>query len=154
MHEVFLAVVSAIQNGAVREPERLMGFIRTIVRRHVSTYIDKNVRDRTRVSLDESMIDPNRTPEEFAAEQEQVEHLAEFLRQVPERDREILMRFYIQEQPKEQICRDMKLSETQFRLLKWRAKARFEGMLTTAEPGRGRKHKSRGSGGEPAKAGR
>ena len=34
--------------------------------------------------------------------------------------------FYLQEQTQEQICEDMGLSATQFRLLKWRAKARFE----------------------------
>jgi DNA-directed RNA polymerase specialized sigma subunit len=41
------------------------------------------------------------------------------------RDRNILERFYLQEQTQEQICEEMSLSETQFRLLKSRAKARF-----------------------------
>jgi RNA polymerase sigma-70 factor (ECF subfamily) len=36
-----------------------------------------------------------------------------------------LTRFYLKEQPQEQICREMDLSETQFRLLKSRAKAKF-----------------------------
>ena len=33
--------------------------------------------------------------------------------------------FYLREQSQEQICEEMKLTETQFRLLKSRAKARF-----------------------------
>jgi RNA polymerase sigma-70 factor (ECF subfamily) len=41
------------------------------------------------------------------------------------RDRDILVRFYLNEEPQEQICREMALTETQFRLLKSRAKARF-----------------------------
>jgi len=41
------------------------------------------------------------------------------------RDREILTRFYLQEQTQEEICAEMNLSDTQFRLLKSRAKARF-----------------------------
>jgi DNA-directed RNA polymerase specialized sigma24 family protein len=41
------------------------------------------------------------------------------------RDRDILTRFYLHEQSQEQICQDMNISETQFRLLKSRAKARF-----------------------------
>lgn len=41
------------------------------------------------------------------------------------RDREILMRFYLDEQSQDQICAEMGLTETQFRLLKSRAKARF-----------------------------
>jgi RNA polymerase sigma-70 factor, ECF subfamily len=35
------------------------------------------------------------------------------------------VRFYLNEEPQEQICREMALTETQFRLLKSRAKARF-----------------------------
>jgi RNA polymerase sigma-70 factor (ECF subfamily) len=42
-----------------------------------------------------------------------------------DRDREILTRFYLDEQTQEKICEDMSLTETQFRLLKSRAKARF-----------------------------
>ena len=42
-----------------------------------------------------------------------------------ERDRDILIRFYLKEQPQEQICKEMALTETQFRLLKSRAKAKF-----------------------------
>ena len=47
------------------------------------------------------------------------------LRGISARDREILTRFYLYEQTQEQICAEMNLSETQFRLLKSRAKARF-----------------------------
>jgi len=42
-----------------------------------------------------------------------------------QRDREILKRFFLQEQSQEQICREMALTETQFRLLRSRAKARL-----------------------------
>ncbi len=41
------------------------------------------------------------------------------------RDREVLVRFYVQEQDAAEICRTMDLTETQFRLLKSRAKARL-----------------------------
>jgi RNA polymerase sigma-70 factor, ECF subfamily len=44
---------------------------------------------------------------------------------VSRRDREILNRFYVLEQPQERICAEMGLSYNQFRLLKSRAKARF-----------------------------
>jgi DNA-directed RNA polymerase specialized sigma subunit len=47
------------------------------------------------------------------------------LRGISRRDREILTRFYLYEQTQEQICDEMNLTETQFRLLKSRAKARF-----------------------------
>ena len=47
------------------------------------------------------------------------------LQKVSRRDREILIRYYLLEQTQEEICSEMNLTETQFRLLKSRAKARF-----------------------------
>jgi DNA-directed RNA polymerase specialized sigma24 family protein len=47
------------------------------------------------------------------------------LNSLPKRDREVLARFYLEEQAHGQICREMGLTETQFRLVKSRAKARF-----------------------------
>ena len=44
---------------------------------------------------------------------------------LPPRDREVLVRFYLREQAADEICRDMGLTETQFRLIKSRAKARY-----------------------------
>ena len=41
------------------------------------------------------------------------------------REREILIRYYLREQSPQEICREMRLTETQFRLIKSRAKARF-----------------------------
>ena len=51
--------------------------------------------------------------------------MEELLRACSRRDREILTRFYILEQTQQQICAEMDLNETQFRLLKSRAKQRF-----------------------------
>jgi hypothetical protein len=36
VHDAFLIVVQAIERGDLREPERLMGFVRTVVRRQVA----------------------------------------------------------------------------------------------------------------------
>lgn len=51
--------------------------------------------------------------------------MKEVLEGISARDREILTRFYLHEQTQQQICDEMNLTETQFRLLKSRAKARF-----------------------------
>src|SRR5207237_9053234 len=40
VHDVFLIITQSIQKGELREPERLMGYVRTIVRRQVAAYID------------------------------------------------------------------------------------------------------------------
>jgi len=128
VHDTFLIVVQAISKGELREPERLMGFVRTVVRRQVAAQIDRSVQSRReQAELDSSaaVSDHRDTPEE-AAILRQHEQVAEtVLRNVSNRDREILTRFYLMEQTQQEICDEMSLSETQFRLLKSRAKARF-----------------------------
>jgi RNA polymerase sigma-70 factor, ECF subfamily len=128
VHDTFLIVVQAIRKGDLREPERLMGFVRTVVRRQVAAHIDHVVHSRREeLTLDVGVrvVDGHHDPEQSAAFQQKVAFMQTVLDELSPRDREILNRFYLDEQSQEQICDDMNLSETQFRLLKSRAKARF-----------------------------
>jgi RNA polymerase sigma-70 factor, ECF subfamily len=128
VHDTFVIVVQAIRRGELREPERLMGFVRTVVRRQVAAYIDNAVhsrRDELNLDLGVRVADRRNNPEQSAAFRQKVEFMLDVLRSLSERDREILTRFYLDEQSQESICQEMALSETQFRLLKSRAKARF-----------------------------
>ncbi len=128
VHDTFLVVVQAIRRGELREPERLMGFVRTVVRRQVAAHIDHAVhtrRDCVGVESGIHVADHRSDPEQVLAIKQRAEIMERALRSISERDREILTRFYLLEQPQAQICRDMSLSDTQFRLLKSRAKARF-----------------------------
>lgn len=128
IHDTFLIVVKAIRRGDLREPERLMGFVRTVVRRQVAAHIDHLVhrrRDHINLDVGARVADDRRNPEQSAAFREKTALMTDVLRQMSEKDREVLTRFYLLEQSQEQICDDMCLTETQFRLLKSRAKARF-----------------------------
>jgi RNA polymerase sigma factor (sigma-70 family) len=128
VHDTFLIVVDSIRKGELREPERLMGFVRTVARRQVAAHIEKAARQRRDHSdFDPAMAvaDRDPDPEERAIRQQRNEILRELLAGISGRDREILTRFYLHEQSPEQICREMDLNATQFRLLKSRAKARF-----------------------------
>jgi RNA polymerase sigma-70 factor (ECF subfamily) len=128
VHDTFVVVVQAIRRGELREPERLMGFVRTIVRRQVAAHIDKAVHSRReQMDLDATakVVDPRGNPEEEAIFGQRTALIQRVLEELPDRDREILTRFYLHEQSQEQICTEMGLSQTQFRLLKSRAKTRF-----------------------------
>ena len=128
VHDTFLIVVHAIQRGDLREPERLMGFVRTIVRRQVAAYIDEAVhsrREQAELDTGHAIVDLKENPEQIAMARQKADLMKSVLASLSQRDREILERFYLNEQPQDQICEQMHLSETQFRLLKSRAKARF-----------------------------
>lgn len=128
VHDVFLIITQAIQRGDLRDPERLMGYVRTVLRRQVSAYIEAAVHTRQRqVGLEPALHLANyeSSPERHAMEKQNQDVAMRVLQSLPKRDREVLMRFYLQEQTPEQICRELDLTETQFRLIKSRAKARY-----------------------------
>ncbi|MBV8833676.1 MAG: sigma-70 family RNA polymerase sigma factor [Acidobacteriaceae bacterium] len=128
VHDTFLIVVNAVKRGDLREPERLMGFVRTVVRRQVAAYIENAVhtrREQTALENGITIADRKENPEQEAIVREKAELMKTALAALSKRDRDILVRFYLKEQPQEQICREMSLTETQFRLMKSRAKAKF-----------------------------
>lgn len=127
MHDSYLIVVQAIQAGVIRDPDRLMGFVKTVVRRQVAAHIEDAVQQRkgsADFELGHQLIDQQDTPEAAAIEAQRSEIMNRILNESQDRDREILTRFYLYHQDQEQICSEMGLTETQFRLLKSRAKSR------------------------------
>jgi RNA polymerase sigma-70 factor (ECF subfamily) len=128
VHDVFLIVTQSIRNGDLREPDRLMGYVRTVVRRQVAAHIEGAVQARrNQTDIDGGVVLSARGPDpERRAIEHQNEQLAmRVLNSIGKRDREVLIRFYLQEQTPYEICQAMELTETQFRLIKSRAKARF-----------------------------
>ncbi len=127
VHDLFITMTESIRKGAVREPERLMGYLRTVERRHTATHIGRLLRERRNLSPVEmsALCDGSTSPERYAIERQSADLAARILSGLRPRDREILIRFYVHEQTPDEICRAMRLTGTQYRLIKSRAKARF-----------------------------
>jgi RNA polymerase sigma-70 factor (ECF subfamily) len=128
VHDIFLIITKSIQNGDLREPERLMGYVRTIVRRQVAAHINQVVqarRNQTDLDFGMALTDYHPNPERRIIEEQNLKLAMRILGSLHKREREVLIRFYLREQTPAEICHDMELTETQFRLIKSRAKARF-----------------------------
>ena len=129
VHDCFVIVTEAIRSGELRDPARLMGYVRTVVRRHIAANIEEAIsRRRNTVEFEDnvfSVSDWKNNPEQNLLDRQRAEIARRVFKGVSCRDREILRRFYLLEQPQERICEEMGLSYNQFRLLKSRAKARF-----------------------------
>lgn len=128
VHDLFITITQSIQKGDLREPDRLMGYVRTVVHRQVVAHIEDAVharRNLTDVDGDVVLSDRAPDPERRAIELQNQALAMRVLHSIAKRDREVLIRFYLQEQSAAEICRAMHLTETQFRLIKSRAKARF-----------------------------
>lgn len=142
VHDCFVIVTEAIQNGELRDPARLMGYVRTVVKRQIAAAIDTAVdQRRTHAEYDETtfgVMDFNNDPEQSIISRQRSEIARKVMLSISRRDREILDRFYVQEQTQEQICDEMGLSATQFRLLKSRAKTRFGNLGKRVAKGFGR----------------
>jgi RNA polymerase sigma-70 factor, ECF subfamily len=128
VHDCFVIVAQAICNGELRQPERLMGYVHTVVRRQAAAHIDRLVHDRRNcvdMEFARSIFDKRPDPERQAIEQENLELAMSVLQSIPKRDRDVLTRFYLDEESAEEICKTMDLTDTQFRLIKSRAKTLF-----------------------------
>ena len=133
IQEVFLATLVAIRAGELRDPSRLAGFIIGIARNLIYGAIRQLAVSRVReVGGDANGLDsyvlcniPALAPSPYALLEtsERIVEIRQALATLCERDREIITRFYLQEETAEQICADMNLTATQFRIFKSRAKA-------------------------------
>src|SRR5579863_696965 len=96
LHDVFLAVLEAIQVGAIREPQRLVAFVRTIVRYQTVSAIRQAIRRRRREDSETAgLADFRPTPERSHLDREQREVLGDVLRALRPEDSDILRRFYL-----------------------------------------------------------
>ncbi|MCZ2154239.1 MAG: sigma-70 family RNA polymerase sigma factor, partial [Bryobacterales bacterium] len=95
--------------------------------RQIATYIERAVANRKEraESAGFELRDTGFDPEALMMSRERRRIMREALSELNARDREVLVRFYIDEVPMETICKEMNLTFTQFRLLKSRAKARL-----------------------------
>ena len=128
VHDVFITITESIRRGELRDPTRLLGYIHVIVKRQIAGYIERTVslrRNRVELDFDEAVCDARPDPEIEAMERQNVDLALRVLKSLPKRDREVLKRFYMEDESPEQICRAMSLTDTQFRLIKSRAKQRF-----------------------------
>jgi RNA polymerase sigma factor (sigma-70 family) len=128
IHDAFIIVTEAIRHGELRDPECLTGYVLAVLRRQVAAHIRKIVQTRRSTDLLAATachFSERRNPEQEAIARQNREVVNLVLGSIPSKEREILSRFYLSEQSPEQICSEMQLTPTQFRLLKSRAKSRF-----------------------------
>jgi RNA polymerase sigma-70 factor (ECF subfamily) len=139
--ETFALVLAKIRRGEVREPERLAGFLRSTAR---NLFIADRRKEARYSSLDgDGEEDELRRPEpadrgpapldRFLADEEarQVRRLLDELRF--DRDRQLLFRFYLSDDDKEEICADLGVDPDRFNQILFRARERLRELWERAE---------------------
>jgi RNA polymerase sigma-70 factor, ECF subfamily len=129
VHSCFALILDALQKGQLREPSRLPAFATTIVKRHIISRIQERcLRRKSESELDEVEVfaasrEPD--PEHRAIRNRANQKLAEVLKLMSPRDRDILYRFYVLDQDAEQVCGELGITPNEFRNAKHRAKDRL-----------------------------
>jgi RNA polymerase sigma-70 factor, ECF subfamily len=121
-HDAFTATLIAIKREQLRDPEKAVFFMQSTLRRLSAGWIRTKIKER-RLQREGSMPGTPAAGHHCTCERRTIAQDA--LSQLRDRDRDILVRFYLLEQSQDTICRELQLTRTQFRLLKSRAKARF-----------------------------
>ncbi|HYJ89011.1 MAG TPA: sigma-70 family RNA polymerase sigma factor [Pyrinomonadaceae bacterium] len=124
--DTFLTVIRKIRNGDVKQPESLGSFIANTARFHTLEQL-RRIRQRARsedLEHAEEVPDPSPTQLDQLQTSEQFDELRDLVRQLTPRYRELLFRFYINEEPKEMICADLGLKSGQFDRVLHRARKR------------------------------
>jgi RNA polymerase sigma factor (sigma-70 family) len=128
LHDTFVVVVEALRTNTLRDPGALYGYIHAVIRLRGYRGIRERVRARQASRLEyivETLPGRGRNPELELIAGERMRCGSRILLSLRDRDREILVRFYLKGESREAICAAMDLTGTQLRLMKSRAKARL-----------------------------
>ena len=127
--ETFRIVLEKIRSGGIREPERLSGYIRSVAKNLVIEHFRRLARQE-RLTDNEGAIRlltasaPNQL--ERLLQKEKAGIVWRVLREMRnERDIQVLLRYHLAEDTKEQICADLGLTSLQFNLVLHRARERY-----------------------------
>jgi RNA polymerase sigma-70 factor (ECF subfamily) len=141
LHQETLALaLEKIRRGEVREPDRLAGFLRGTARNLFIADRRRAVRYR---ALDEgeegaapslAVADGAPAPFDRAAASEEARQVRRLLSELRhERDRQLLVRFYLSDDGKDEICADLGIEAERFNQVLFRARERLRELWERAE---------------------
>jgi RNA polymerase sigma-70 factor (ECF subfamily) len=131
LQDAAVTTLEKLRSGEIAHPENMGGYLYRVALNHLRNHRRK---DRTAVSSADALKELQGIeddPEwERVGRPQWAEAARRMLDEMPaERDREILVRFYLNDEDKEQICRDLRLSEEHFNRVIFRARNRFRELV-------------------------
>jgi RNA polymerase sigma-70 factor (ECF subfamily) len=135
--ETFRIALEKVRRGDVRDPDRLAGFICSLARNLVVDHFRRATRTAGGAVVPDTP-DPSPDPLGRLLAREQAAAVRAVLAELGSaRDRQILLRFYVAGDSKEDICADFGLSSLHFNRVLFRARERYRvlyrSLVTRAE---------------------
>jgi RNA polymerase sigma-70 factor, ECF subfamily len=123
--DTFLTVIRKIRKGDLRQAESLGSFVAAVARNHTIEQM-RVIRRRASEDLEhaDQVADTSSDPLKNLQRSAQIGEIRDVMEELIPRYRELLLRFYINEEPKEKICADLGLTSGQFDGVLHRARKR------------------------------
>jgi RNA polymerase sigma-70 factor (ECF subfamily) len=138
--ETFRLVIEKVRGGELREAERLPGFVSSMARNlFLGSARTGSRRRKWHGDSEATETAPDPAPGQLARllAQERAATVRGVLVELKnDRDREILSRYYIADEAKEDICRDLELSDLHFNRVLFRARQRYKELFERRQAGR------------------
>ena len=126
--DTFRVALEKLRRGELREPEKLPGFLAGIARSLAIEHYRKATRRKTDPDSEALLAVPASGAGQLGQllDRENAGLVRQVIRELgTERDREVLLRFYIAEEDKDRICADHGLTSLQFNRVLHRARQRY-----------------------------
>jgi RNA polymerase sigma-70 factor (ECF subfamily) len=124
-----------LREQMIDEPERITGFIHAVAINRLRNH-RRRLCNRCEVRATPAVLDQLSTssdPTEALDHGQLVSRVLDVIDELPtERDREVMRRFYLDEEEKSSICADLHLSPTHFDKVAFRARQRMRALLAAA----------------------
>lgn len=139
LNEAVITTWTKWQAGKIERPEQIAGYVlqvtMNLLRNHRRAIAERPEKRADATKLQELAIEGE--PGDETIEREIAVQVKRVIREMSSpRDRTILVRFYLDEEEKETICRDMGLSPLQFDKILHRARGRLRKLLESGGLGR------------------
>jgi RNA polymerase sigma-70 factor, ECF subfamily len=131
LQDAAVTTLEKLRSGEIAHPENLGGYLYRVALNHLRNHRRK---DRSGLSsadaLDQLPASEKDADWDYVGERQWATAARRMLQEMPvTRDREVLIRFYLDDEDREQICRELQLSEEHFNRVIFRARNRFRELL-------------------------
>jgi RNA polymerase sigma-70 factor (ECF subfamily) len=134
--ETFRIAIESLRAGGLEDAARLGAYLRGIAVNLAIADGRKSTRRATTADSDavELVADPTAGPAENVSTEQTRAAVRSLLDELPvQRDREILLRFYLDDEDKDSICAGLGIDSAHFNRVLFRAKQRFRELVVVAE---------------------
>jgi len=130
--ETFRVVLERLRRRELDDPAGLASFLRGTARNLVLAERRKTARRRTEADEEELAQAAHPAPSQLSEVllDEEAETVRRLIRELPtDRDRQLLLRYYVSEEEKDRLCADLGLDSLHFNRVLFRARQRFKEIL-------------------------